>query len=646
MKNCWNVRSASFYAVIFFSSSLSAQAQFSEPELNLVNDEKYIYPVRPGQPGSLAGNLGELRSTHFHSGIDIRTDNKAGYPIHASKSGYISRVSVSPTGYGNVLYITHPDGNTTLYAHLEQFNGPVREYVLNEQYNRKTFDIDLFFPENQFVVKQGDTIGFSGNTGSSGGPHLHFDIRDPNNVALDPLQFGFSEIVDKNPPYVEKVALVTLDAQSRINDKFGRFEFHAYRSGNNYTISSPILAYGNIGVEILAKDRFSASSRFYGGVKFIDMHLDNELIFSQSIDKVNVSEPRDIFTLMNFKTFRSQGSRFYKLYLDDGNKLPYYKPLSSTGKIQVSSDKTSDVQVTLRDAHGNASSMTFRLKPSAPAKEVHHLEAPKSDVMMDITENVMMISSKSCPAFENKAYLYKDGISTLAEADYYNTHQAVYLIDLRKTVPDSIFVCGVTLHPEIKTVIPSGVEYNYYGEWVDIEFPATALYDTLYFNLSRSRDVVIGEEVFTIGQNTVPLNNTILVSLKPDEKYLNNKKLSVYRRNRKSYTYLGGEWVNERIQFRTREFGEFTLLEDSVPPTIRPVYIDKAGARFRIKDDLSGISSYKATLNGEWVLMHYDSKSGSLWSQMRHKSQLMRGNFELEVTDNAGNKQVYQHTIP
>src|SRR5690606_26079009 len=118
-----------------------------------------------------------------------------------------------------------------------------------------------------------------------------------------------------------------------------------------------------------------------------------------------------------------------------------------------------------------------------------------------------------------KAYLYKDGISTLAEADYYNTHQAVYLIDLRKTVPDSIFVCGVTLHPEIKTVIPSGVEYNYYGEWVDIEFPATALYDTLYFNLSRSRDVVIGEEVFTIGQNTVPLNNTILVSLKPDEKY-------------------------------------------------------------------------------------------------------------------------------
>lgn len=645
MKNCWNVRSASFYAVIFFSGSLCAQAQFSEPEINLIKDEKYIYPVRPGQPGSLAGNLGELRSTHFHSGIDIRTDNKSGYPIHASKSGYISRVSMSPSGYGNVLYITHPDGNTTLYAHLEQFNGLIKDHVLNEQYTRKTFDIDLFFPENQFVVKQGDTIGFSGNTGSSGGPHLHFDIRDPDNVALDPLQFGFSEIVDKNPPYVEKVALITLDPQSRINDKFGRFEFYAYRTGNNYTISSPILAHGNIGVEILAKDRFSPGSRFYGGVKFIDMHLDNELIFSQSIDKVNVSEPRDIFTLMNFKTFRSQGSRFYKLYLDDGNKLPYYKPLSSTGKIQVPSGKTSNVQVTLRDAHGNTSAMTFRLKESPPVKEVHHLEAPKSDITMDIAENVMVISSKACPAFANQAYLYKNGISTLTEADYYNNQQVVYLVDLRKMVPDSVFVCGFTLHPEIQTTIPSGVEYNYYGEWVDIEFPATALYDTVYFNLSRSQDVAAGEEVFTIGQNTVPLNNTISVSLKPDEKYLNNKKLSVYRRNRKSYTYLGGEWVNDRIHFKTRELGEFTLLEDSVPPVIRPVYIDKAGARFRIKDNLSGISSYTATLNGEWILMHYDSKSGSLWSQLRHKSQLMRGSFELEVTDNAGNKQVYQHTI-
>lgn len=646
MKNCWNVKLSSLAAIIFFTGSLAAQAQFSEPEVSLVKEEKYIYPVRPGQPGSLAGNLGELRSTHFHSGIDIRTDNKAGYPIHASKSGYISRVAMSPSGYGNVVYITHPDGNTTLYAHLEQFEGPIKDYVLNEQYQRKTFDIDLSLPENQFIVKQGDTIGFSGNTGSSGGPHLHFDIRDPNNLALDPLQFGFSEIADYTPPSVEKIALITLDAGSRINDRFGRFEFYAYRVGNNYVINNPILAHGNIGVEILAKDRFSTRSRFYGGVKFIDMHVNNQLVFSQTIDKVNVNESRDIFSLMNFKTFRSLGSRFYKLYIDDGNKLPYYKPLPSSGTISVNPGQSSNVQVTLRDAHGNASAMTFSLKPSPLIRQVKHLEPPSSELSYDITGNVMMISSKTCQASGNKAVLYSNGSSSSIEPDYYNMNQSVYLLDLRHTIPDSVLICGIAVSPDIKVSIPPGVEYKYYGEWADIEFPQSALYDTLYFNLSHSRDPSTREDIFIIGQRTVPLNNTISVSLKPDSKYANDRNLKVYRKAGKAYSYLGGEWLNDRIHFKTREFGEFALLSDSIAPAIRPVYIDNAGARFRIKDSLSGISTYNASVNGEWLLMHYDGKSGSIWSQSRDKSQLLKGEFELVVTDNAGNKQIFRQTIP
>lgn len=636
---------SSLVAVILFSGSLSAQAQFSEPEVDLVKDEEYIYPVKPGFPGSLAGNLGELRSTHFHSGIDIRTDNKSGYPIHASKSGYISRVSMSPSGYGNVVYITHPDGNTTLYAHLEHFNGPIKDYILSEQYRRQTFEIDLFFPEKQFVVRQGDTIGFSGNTGSSGGPHLHFDIRDANNIALDPLQFGFSEIEDNTPPSVEKIALITLDADSRVNEKFGRFEFYALRTANRYTLPHPIFAYGNIGVEILAKDKFSPNSRFFGGVKFIDMHLDSQLVFSQTIDKVNVSEPRDIFTLMNFKTLRNQGSRFYKLYIDDGNRLPYYKALSSSGKITLTSSKPSSIQITLRDAHGNASEMTFGLTPLLPAREVKHLEPLKEEISYDITGNVMMVSAKSCPENGN-AVVYTQGTNLLAEPSYYSSSQSVYLFDLRKTIPDSITVCGMTIRPEIKASIPSGIEYNYYGEWADIEFPSSALYDTIYLSMSSTRDLAANETIYTIGERTIPLNQVISVSLKPDDNYLQNKNLRVYRKYGRGYTYLGGKWVNDRIQFKTREFGDFTLLEDNVAPTIRPIYIDKAGARFRIKDDLSGISSYHATINGEWLLMHFDSKSGSLWSQTRDKSQLLQGKLELTVTDNAGNTRIFSQTIP
>ena len=153
-------------------------------------------------------------------------------PVRASKSGYISRITSSGTGYGNVIYITHPDGNTTLYAHLDKFNGPMGKHILEEQYRMRSGEIDLYFEPNHFVVSRGDTIGLSGNTGSSGGPHLHFDIRDADNNALDPLKVaGFSEIVDKYAPAAEKIALRTLDITSRINNQFGRFEFYAQRVG-------------------------------------------------------------------------------------------------------------------------------------------------------------------------------------------------------------------------------------------------------------------------------------------------------------------------------------------------------------------------------------------------------------------------------
>ncbi len=175
--------------VILFLATVPffVNAQFSKPVEKFPAEERYLYPVYPGQPGSLAGTMGELRTTHFHSGIDIRTNNVIGWPVLASKSGYISRVSVNSSGYGNVIYITHPDGNTTLYAHLDKFLGDLGRHILDEQYRMKASEIDLFFHKDQFAVTRGDTVALSGNTGSSGGPHLHFEIRDPDNFALNPL---------------------------------------------------------------------------------------------------------------------------------------------------------------------------------------------------------------------------------------------------------------------------------------------------------------------------------------------------------------------------------------------------------------------------------------------------------------------------
>ncbi|HTF19134.1 MAG TPA: M23 family metallopeptidase [Chryseolinea sp.] len=644
-KNFWNSKSSRIFAWLLLALPLIAQAQFAKPDEKFPAEEKYLYPVHPGQPGSLAGTMGELRSTHFHSGIDIRTNNMIGLPVVASKSGYISRIAVTPGSYGNVIYITHADGNTTLYAHLDKFAGKLGEFVLQEHYQRKESELDLEFTPDQFPVKQGELIALSGNSGSSSGPHLHFDIRDPENYALDPLKVaGFPELVDKLPPAAEKIALKTLDINSRINDRFGRFEFYAQRVGNNYIITAPIMAAGNIGVELVAKDKLSPQSQFYGGVNYIKMKVDSQVVFNQAIERVNVAETRAIYSLMDFKTMRNYGTRFYKLYIDDGNDLKFYDPSLGSGKIKVNPSKDSNVEIDMGDSDGNQSKLTFTLRSTPAVKEVKSLENYVFDIGYDISENTMMVISKPCVGSANKATVFANGTSVEVNADYYNGNRAVYLVDLRRLVPDSISVCGKTVAPHINISVPSGTDYKYYGELMDVAFPKNAIYDTLYLNTEYS--VKGKQEIFTIGTRNVPLHKSIDISLKPAFDYPIKPDVGVYRVAGKSYTYVGtGEWMNGRLNFSTREFGDFTILRDSIGPKITPLVVNGQNARFKIKDDLSGVDSIEAYVNGKWVLLAYDSKSNTIWTRTLKPEDNLKGNFELVITDNAGNKSRYLRKI-
>jgi hypothetical protein len=546
---------------------------------------------------------------------------------------------VSPSGYGNVMYITHPDGNTSLYAHLDRFRGPVADYVLKEQYKNQTANVDLFFQPGEFRVRRGDTVAISGNSGSSSGPHLHFDIRDSDNFALNPLKVeGFPEIVDEMPPAVEKIALKTLDINSRINDQFGRFEFYAQRVGNDFVFTAPILATGNIGVEILAKDKLAPRSAFYGGVNYIEMRVNDELLFNQAIDKINIAETRGIYTLMDFRTMRLSGNRFYKLYIDDGNELKFYDNSPSTGKIKVSAEKESAVEVTMKDTHGNASKISFKLRPVAPSREVKLLSPLKSELEYDVIENTIMIQTQPCFADSNQAVVYTAGQQHITEPAYYNVNRVVFLHDLRKEIPDSINVCGQTIVTNIRTIVPPNQAYNYYSDMMDIQFPENAVYDTVYlttYHGFRSSDSL---EIFNIGSRMNPLNKSIQVILRPSTPYQWDKSHAVYRVAGKGYTYLGGGWQNGGVHFATREFGDFVIMKDDVAPTIKPVAINTAIAKFKIRDNLSGIDKYEAKLNGKWLLMHYDAKSGTIWSEKLNKKEPLRGEFILSVTDNAGNE--------
>lgn len=589
--------------------------------------------------------MGELRDTHFHSGVDIRTNNVIGLPVLASKSGYISHVSVSPTGFGNAIYVRHPDGYTTLYGHLDKFKDDLAQYVLKEQYRKRSSTISLYFKPDQFPVSQGDTIALSGNSGSSGGPHLHFDIRDRNNFALNPLMVeSFPEIKDDLPPAVEKVALVTLDINSRINDRFGRFEFYAKRVGNDYVLDVPILAAGNIGVEVLAKDKLAPDSRFYGGVNYIQMKVDSQLVFNQSIDKLNMSEGRDVLTVMDFKTLQNRGGRFYRLFLADGNGLNFYDRSPGDGKIRVKPGSDADVEVTLKDSFGNASKLSFRLRPSPPTREVMLLEPLKNGMEYDIQENILMISTPACAADSNRAVVYSGNVQHTIEPDYANRKRAVFLLDLRKEIPDSVVMCNGRVVPKIVATVPSAGQYQYYSDIMDVQFPVNALYDTVYLNVDHKL-YPDSSELFSLGSPYVPLNKTIRVTIRPEKKIIWNDAMGVYRVEGKGYTYLGGYWQNGAIHFSTREFGDFTVMEDHTAPVIHPIMVNNYVARFKIRDDLSGISRYRATVNGEWLLMHFDSKTATIWSERLNKDELMKGELKLVVTDEAGNTAVYTHTL-
>ena len=640
MRSCWNLKlSEVFFCLLIFCGTTHAQFSPDKTLMPSIGLADYLFPIKPGTTCTVTGTMGELRNTHFHAGLDIDTPS-IGVPVLAAHDGFISKATCTTNGYGNVLFITHPDGNTTVYAHLEEFKGAVADFVRHERYARKVSEIELQFKPGQFPVSRGDVIARSGNTGGSGGPHLHFEIRNSDNEAINPLVYGFMEVKDNVSPLAIKIALKTLDNGSRINDQFGRFEFSLVRSGTTFSLPHPILASGQIGVEILAHDKIG-NTRFRHGINYIDMRVNDQMVFTQSIDKIILNESRRILTLMDYKVLELKGSRYNKLYIDDGNELDYYSGSAKENGIGVLNDET-HVEVSLKDFNENISKVNFTLKPSTLVDETPLLGIMTKPYETEIHENTLKLTVKNC-LDEKPIEIWQQGKATSLTASYKGKNQSVYLINLLQVLPDSIATCQGVVNYLFKDRIPSETDYNYYSDLVDIEFPDRALYDTTF--LSVRYDTLQAQEIFSIGSRTVPLHHSIRVTLKPKVNYLQTRDLGVYRKEGNAINFVRSEWKNNRASFQTLSFGEFTILRDTVPPTIASILINPSAARFRIKDNLSGIAYFEAHVNGEWLLMVYDYKSGYLKSEKLDKTWPLKGEFELKVVDHAGNEKIFKQKI-
>jgi hypothetical protein len=372
------------------------------------------------------------------------------------------------------------------------------------------------------------------------------------------------------------------------------------------------------------------------------MRVNDQIVFTQTIDKIDLGESRRILTLMDYKVLEQKGARYNKLYIDDGNVLNYYPGVAKKSGILIDGGET-PVQVVLKDFEENISKVNFTLKSSHPVEETALLGMMSKPFESEFYENIIKLSVKSCVQEKGGLEVWQRGKSTSISASYKGKNQSVYLVDLRKFLPDSISTCQGTINYSFQDRIPSETDYTYYSDLMDIEFPKRSLYDTTY--LALSYDTLHGKEFFNIGSRLVPLHQAIAITLKPHFNYSPIKNLGVYRKEGDFYSYVPSEWRNNRVNFNTREFGEFVIQKDTLAPTISSISVNSTSARLRIKDNLSGISYFEANINGEWLLMVYDYKTGYIKSEKLDKSKPLKGDFELKVVDNAGNEKIYKQKI-
>jgi hypothetical protein len=487
----------------------------------------------------------------------------------AAEDGYVSRVKISLGGYGNALYITHPNGYTTVYGHLQKFNEVITSHVLTEQYAKKMFTVELYFTPDQIPVKRGEVVALSGNTGGSGGPHLHFEIRTTKNlVPQNPLKFGF-DIQDDIKPIIKNLAIYPMNDTSIVNGKPEMSIFPVVKSGNSYVLSnSPqISARGVIGFGVEAIDNLNGSSNRCG-VYSISLQADTTEIYSHQMDEIGFDETRFIQTHVDFYQTSKYKRRIQKSYLTSYNKLKIYHNVQNKGLVYFSKFGH-DLKYTIKDVYGNESNLNF-------------------SVLLDTVSTTPEITYDSLPFIAyDQPYTFENSdirIHFPAFCLYDNLH-----FSYRK---------GDTLKNGIAPIHHIQDLYTALEKYITISIRAdgvpTQLENKLYAVSLNSKNEMISPEGGSFENGWVTFSTR---SLGP-------------------YTILVDENppTIEPVNFKTSE----------------PQISHLSKLELRGTDVGSGIKTYNAFVNGRWTLLEFDKKSGSLWIDFS-KFQPDKGNHQLVV---------------
>ncbi len=414
----------------------------------------------------LAGNFAELRGFHFHSGIDIKTKQREGYPVYAVADGYVSRINISPRGYGNAIYVTHDNGYTSLYGHLQQLKGGAEDYARQKQYELKKFKINVFPSKNSIRVKRGDVIGISGNSGSSGGPHLHFEIRDTKTEEIiNPFLFGYN-VADTSAPFINGLYVYAINGEVAGKSRYDM------TGGTHF--NSPIYASGDVFFGIKTYDKHNGTDN-WNGIYSIEAKVNNETTFFYKTDRFAFYETRYINCLTDYKQYMTNKGWIYKLYKAPGDKLQMIQKAVNDGIVSTQPGEKYHVEIVVKDFAGNAKTASFNIVGKEGS--LRNTE-PSGMVLYWNKEN--HFENEDIEIWMPKGSLYED-----VEFEFKKENGKYYILNdkipLHKFYTLAIKPQDIPPHKLNKAVI--AVKYNYGGKWKTDYFP------TEYKNGNLTADV-------------------------------------------------------------------------------------------------------------------------------------------------------------
>lgn len=572
-------RHFSISLLLFFSGTLAAQ-QIEYP--------KNFFRSPMDIPLKLSGNFGELRSNHFHAGIDITTSNQQNLAVRAAADGYVTRIKVGPYGYGKALYITHSNGYTTVYGHLNNYNATISAYLEKEQYSREVSEIELFPRPGELPVKKGELVAYSGNTGSSGGPHLHFEIRDAaTEEALNPQLFGFG-IRDTVAPVIQSLAIYPLDVFSTINGANKPKYIAVKKSGKKYVpvTAETITLSGQFKMAVECHD-FENLRHGKNGVYNIELYKNRTAIYGHVLERMAFDDSRGINCFIDYAEQEKRKKLYQCSYVAECSPLQIYYDLVNNGRLEMTGNSSDTLKYVVGDCYGNKSECTLVLKSKTGYPAEKAAAASGSKTLHGCSAALTLGIKDVCDfRMAEKSIYERDsvGISNLAgkgETPYIRIGKP--LTPLHNACTLSLYT--PFLHDSLKTkaflvgISEKGGKNYAGGSYADGKVTGT----------------IKSFGSYTIGTDTkAPV-------VKPANFDLKGKVQT-----------------------------DFTALK----------YIG-----FNVSDNFSGLGSYKLHIDGKWVLLEYEPKKRLLFYTF--DEHVAKGEHELVLTvaDKKGNQVIYKKSF-